>query len=251
MKSHVKLHLSKEIRYKFKCTHCDRLFTTISSQKAHINNVHLKIRKVHTCECGKVFNFKSNLIHHRQKDHLNTRFPCTSCDKVYLAKNNLIAHIERKHEPNRPKAPCDICGKMVAIGQCLLRHVKSHRQKIPCTYEGCEKSYHLRNQLNDHIETHHLPARELPCPTCSAVFASEMKLKKHIYNQHTGTRAHCLIPGCKFSYTKRSLLRKHFKRHKGIDEVTRQKLLLELDEAKGTKVYSTNKKQKQEVEKIS
>jgi len=231
MKSHVKLHLSKAIRYKIKCTHCDRLFTKRSAQKSHINNVHLKIREEHTCECGKVFNFKSNLIHHRQRDHLKTRFPCPSCDKVYIAKNNLVAHIEGNHEPNRPKAPCDICGKMVPIGECLLRHVKSHRKKIPCSYEGCGKSYNLPSQLNDHIQTHHLP-----CLTCSAVFASEMKLKKHVRNQHTLIRAHCLIPGCKFSYTKRILLRKHYNQHKGIDETTRQKLLLQLDDAKGTKV---------------
>lgn len=239
MRSHVKVHILKEIRKHYKCSFCPKKFTFPVGKKLH-ERKHLGIKEEHPCACGKVFTNRSSLISHRNQIHLKKRYPCTKCDKTYATKLSLTEHIEINHQPNRPKAPCELCGKMLPIGAGLRRHRLKHNKNYDCTYEGCSKVFREKRFLVDHLQCQHLPPQKFTCTTCSSSFSSEFRLKVHIKVAHTGPRALCQISGCDYSCSRRQFLNDHYLRHKGIDEELRQKMLQSLIDAKGTKVDSTN-----------
>jgi hypothetical protein len=55
---HVAVHLSYDVRLKYKCSYCLAEFLGRGALKMHQNKVHLNIVEKCDCECGKIANYK-------------------------------------------------------------------------------------------------------------------------------------------------------------------------------------------------
>ena len=109
-KSKVSLHLHlKHVhseKQKFKCKICKRSFKKKWILKGH-QRIHLK-RQIFNCvECGKLFRYKKDLIHHEILIHAKEPiFFCNLCSKFFVSKYHLKAHEIYAHSKMRKFRNC-------------------------------------------------------------------------------------------------------------------------------------------------
>ncbi|RLU21732.1 hypothetical protein DMN91_006108 [Ooceraea biroi] len=111
-------------------------------------------------ECSEVFNKWLLLCAHKKVKHV-TEHKCTSCDKVFLNKTNLRTH-SKIHSENRTV--------------------------IPCPYDGCQRTYYFKSNLECHVRVKHL-GEKFVCDMCSFRFSSKQKLIEHIRHQEQKERS--------------------------------------------------------------
>jgi hypothetical protein len=72
-------------------------------------------------------------------------------------------------------------------------------KKIPCTVEGCDKSYQSKFLLDNHINTHN--GITFPCTVegCDKSYQSKKALDDYI-NRHEGPGFPCTVEGCDKNY---------------------------------------------------
>ncbi|XP_072943136.1 uncharacterized protein [Epargyreus clarus] len=107
----------------FKCSACDKEFTTRRSYNVHTRRDHLMERK-HACkECDMKFFCSSDLRDHMHKHTGIKNFECKICLKTYSRRSTLREHL-RIHADDR-KYKCEMCG-MTFIQRCSWRvHVRA------------------------------------------------------------------------------------------------------------------------------
>ena len=86
--------------------------------KAHIKEVHQKI-KAHKCqECDKLFSRKFDLALHVERIHLkikpSRKFICKECDAPFERKEYLECHMNKVHLNVKPYE-CDKCKKSFSL----------------------------------------------------------------------------------------------------------------------------------------
>merc|ERR1712126_411423 len=88
--------IHKEIKFKFKCDHCDKEFRQISDRRRHVKSVHEKIKYPCTL-CDFQATQKSYLTEHKQLVHLGIKYECTICGQKASTQSNLSSHTRSKH----------------------------------------------------------------------------------------------------------------------------------------------------------
>ncbi|KAJ6648569.1 Zinc finger protein [Pseudolycoriella hygida] len=200
---------------KYICDYCGQQFNQKNHIAAHMTK-HGKKTKPQTpnfpCTvkgCVKKFDKKISLNSHQRKVHKIKPEPCVKvatagerrlklrcdqCPKQFLVQHKLDAHIREEHEGLKPyKCPnCDkeFCKIRSYKHHLQFKHSDAEKEMCPCTYDGCNKTYHRRDALKDHINRIHLgikPERRqnLICEQCGRSFTNAFSLKEHSYT-HTG-----------------------------------------------------------------
>jgi hypothetical protein len=86
-----------------------------------------------------------------------------------------------------------------------------------CLWPGCrsiQKNFLTSNDLDFHIQTHHI--RSCPWPTCNIQrsFRRRSDLLRHMESVHSGTRRFmCELPGCDKAYSRKDKLTAHKRSH--------------------------------------
>ncbi len=163
--------------------------------------------------------------------HEKGEYPCEICNKVYTSIPNLRLHNAQFH---RQKDPCKICGKLVAPGVYMKRHMRSHEPaQFECTIEGCSKVFYGKTAMMDHQASFHGLGEKIACNFCGASFATKKVLDKHISRNHTITeRVQCEIPGCTHTSARKDYFISHVKTHKDIDEDKKDELIMKIKKMK-------------------
>lgn len=154
----------------FKCTKCEKVFTSLSLFQEH-DNVHnqenqvvaLETPKKYKCEyenCLKSFNMISTL-----KDHIRT------------------------HDNTKPFV-CFICNRGFSQNTNLKQHIRRHNQIKPfkCNWDSsiCNKTFVSKGELESHLRKHS-GLHPFECKTCNSKFTTSSSLVKH-KRIHTGEK---------------------------------------------------------------
>ncbi|XP_026542879.1 zinc finger protein 436-like [Notechis scutatus] len=152
--------------------------------------------------CGKCFQQKEHLMHHRQlhgaeiphgypdigkifqqRDDLLRGFragkrlyECPECGKNFPTRETLIRHV-RIHTGERP-FECPQCGQFFRQRAHLIRHQRIHTGERPYACPECGRSFSRRDSLIDH-QRKHIHEKPYQCPECGKSFCHKGALLKH------------------------------------------------------------------------
>ncbi|CAG9823423.1 unnamed protein product [Phaedon cochleariae] len=178
----LKTEHSKNVEYSasYKCPKCDNKFGYFLAFQRHIINYH------------------------------SETITCTRCpDKHTFKRDEYLAHYKQLH-----RFECDICNKRMSSGYGFQYHIKIHQndKKYVCTFEGCTRSFLLKDILKKHMLTHTEP-RTYPCHLCDRVFRTLDMYRYHI-RHHDGKR-NFLCTYCGRTFVQAVHLRYHVSKHIG------------------------------------
>ncbi|XP_038106057.1 zinc finger protein 551 [Culex quinquefasciatus] len=155
LKEHLLTHEDPTGR-PFRCDQCDKSYCRSANLRLHREKEHLQIR--YPCPvCGKVFTTKDILAVHQKLHDSNRQYRCDQCGQTFNSNKYLYKH-QQKHRGER-KFVCSYCGKAFMVGEYLKNHLRIHTGEKPYPCKQCGKSFRISNQLRQHMRTH-LPKGE-------------------------------------------------------------------------------------------
>lgn len=101
----------------FKCPHCEKGFTSNYALKSHLQ-VHENRPSAFSCDvCDKKFRRLKNLVLHQKRHMQQYVVKCNECDQGFVCQGDYIQHLRNRHEVDRERVVCFICGKEVTKGR--------------------------------------------------------------------------------------------------------------------------------------
>ncbi|CAB3224346.1 unnamed protein product [Arctia plantaginis] len=176
----------------------------------------------HSCDiCGKIFQFRYQLIVHRRYHGESKPFTCQVCGSAFANPVELSRHgkCHLAGDPNERHAKrmaqdkpyaCTTCHKTFSRKEHLDNHVRSHTGETPYRCEFCAKTFTRKEHMVNHVRKH---TGETPhrCDICKKSFTRKEHFMNHVM-WHTGeTPHHCQICGKK--YTRKEHLMNHMRSH--------------------------------------
>ncbi|XP_059900494.1 zinc finger protein PLAG1 [Gadus macrocephalus] len=141
-------------------------------------------------------------------------FPCQVCQKAFNSVEKLKVH-SYSHTGERPyRCSHPECTKAFVSKYKLLRHTATHspEKNHKCSY--CEKMFHRKDHLKNHLHTHDPYKEAFACPQCGKSYNTKLGFKRHLalHAAHSGdlTCQVCLQP-----YASTAVLLEHLKTHAG------------------------------------
>ncbi|XP_041978660.1 zinc finger protein 835-like isoform X7 [Aricia agestis] len=177
----------------------------------------------HACDiCGKIFQFRYQLIVHRRYHGETKPFTCHVCGstfanpvelsrhgKCHLAAGDPAERQAKRLAQDKPYA-CTTCHKTFSRKEHLDNHVRSHTGETPYRCQFCAKTFTRKEHMVNHVRKH---TGETPhrCEICKKSFTRKEHFMNHVM-WHTGeTPHHCQICGKK--YTRKEHLVNHMRSH--------------------------------------
>lgn len=158
------------------CQYCGKSFRVTSGLIRHINDCHLKIKKIQCELCSRKFTTRANRDEH-MNIHTGTRpFVCDICGKAFKQKASLYSH--NLYHKNVFKYHCTVCGKRYRRSQELKVHSWLHTGYKPYNCGQCKASFRLSHDFKRHMRTHN-KVSECVCKECGSVFSQERYLRVH------------------------------------------------------------------------
>ncbi|XP_001657702.2 zinc finger protein 83 [Aedes aegypti] len=105
---------------------------------------------------------------------------CQYCDRRYCDDRARDYHVKSFHLGESAPCPskCNECGKVCKSISALKSHMRDHRLNLPC--EHCDKIFHRRSKLKDHIARVHQKAQRFECNLCNRVVHSLDSYNSHL-----------------------------------------------------------------------
>ncbi|XP_077109768.1 uncharacterized protein LOC143766181 isoform X1 [Ranitomeya variabilis] len=168
-----------------------------------------KAKKSFSCsECGKCFNWKSDLVNHRKIHTGKKPFSCSECGKCFNQKGNLVGH-QRTHTGEKPFS-CSECGKCFSHKWHLVSHQRTHTGEKPFSCSECGRCFNQKGSLVSHQRTH-TGEKPFSCSECGKCFTYKEKLVTHQIT-HTGEKPFSCSE-CGKCFNQKALLVRHQKSH--------------------------------------
>ncbi|XP_065099762.1 uncharacterized protein [Paramisgurnus dabryanus] len=199
----------------FTCRTSESNFTTLQEEKLHSEDhrekkKRKKKKKFDCQQCGKNFDFLSQLQIHMRRHSGEKPFHCSECGKYLSSKQYLDTH-QRIHTGEKPYH-CSVCGKSFSRHDSLVRHQRTHTGEKPYKCSQCEKTFALLCSLKTHKKVH---TGEKPhhCSVCGKSFRRHYSLVSH-QRVHTGEKPY-KCSQCEKTFTKSDTLKAHERVHTG------------------------------------
>lgn len=218
-KRFLKLHysLSHSTKYPFLCNECGKGFFVENNYKCHLL-IHTNDELPFKCNfCLKKFSnpihFKRHLYVHSEnriyQHKLISKLRCCLCLQIFPDNSSLVQHIcnpDENYGQRKTKTLCYVCGLYIYN---FRSHMKTHNPKsLKCV--ECGKMFSNSNNLKRHKLTHS-GVKPYMCRLCGKAFNSKYNLQVH-ERIHMGNKCHvCHI--CNKGFLEKSYLQKHVKIH--------------------------------------
>ncbi|XP_075973746.1 uncharacterized protein LOC142975011 isoform X7 [Anticarsia gemmatalis] len=178
----------------------------------------------HSCDiCGKIFQFRYQLIVHRRYHGESKPFTCQVCGSAFANPVELSRHgkCHLAGDPNERHAKrlaqdkpyaCTTCHKTFSRKEHLDNHVRSHTGETPYRCEFCAKTFTRKEHMVNHVRKH---TGETPhrCDICKKSFTRKEHFMNHVM-WHTGETPH-RCDFCSKTFTRKEHLLNHVRQHTG------------------------------------
>ncbi|XP_078072317.1 zinc finger protein PLAG1 [Mustelus asterias] len=141
-------------------------------------------------------------------------FPCQLCGKIFTSVEKLKVH-SYSHTGERPyKCSHEACTKAFVSKYKLLRHMATHspQKTHKCTY--CEKMFHRKDHLKNHLQTHDPNKEAFKCEECGKNYNTKLGYKRHLA-LHAATSGDLTCKVCLQTFESTGVLLEHLKTHAG------------------------------------
>ncbi|XP_049868685.1 zinc finger protein 569-like isoform X6 [Pectinophora gossypiella] len=179
----------------------------------------------HSCDlCGKIFQFRYQLIVHRRYHGESKPFTCQVCGsafanpvelsrhgKCHLATGDQAERHGKRMTQDKPYA-CTTCHKTFSRKEHLDNHVRSHTGETPYRCQFCAKTFTRKEHMVNHVRKH---TGETPhrCDICKKSFTRKEHFMNHVM-WHTGETPH-RCDFCSKTFTRKEHLLNHVRQHTG------------------------------------
>ncbi|KAK8930803.1 hypothetical protein KSP39_PZI016880 [Platanthera zijinensis] len=246
-KDHLNRHLLKHQGKVFNCPidNCCLTFSFQCNMKRHVKELHddespcevadcspCSGEKKHVCGepgCEKSFKYLSKLKKHAgshvQLESVELYCGEPGCFKAFTNADCLKAHVQSFHKYIK----CEVC-----CSQQLKKNIKRHRrmhegfarEKIKCSFEGCEHEFSSKSNLSMHVKAAHQDLRPFSCRTsgCAQKFTY-----KHVRDNHELTHVYIQGDFLEADERRMSILRGGRKRQRITVETLMRKRIVSLD----------------------
>uniref|UniRef100_A0A3B5KQ32 C2H2-type domain-containing protein n=1 Tax=Xiphophorus couchianus TaxID=32473 RepID=A0A3B5KQ32_9TELE len=141
-------------------------------------------------------------------------FPCQECQKAFNSLEKLRVH-SYSHTGERPyRCSHPDCTKAFVSKYKLLRHMATHspEKSHKCSY--CEKMFHRKDHLKNHLHTHDPHKEAFTCQECGKSYNTKLGFKRHLalHAAHSGDLT-CQV--CLQLFPSTVVLLEHLKTHAG------------------------------------
>ncbi|XP_074097434.1 uncharacterized protein LOC141526352 [Cotesia typhae] len=184
-KSQDKVRIKDLVKPKYRCTVCNKSFSSTSNLKQHAGTHSVDQKKFQCKQCGISFAWKSTLNKHIAGNHRPDgplKFVCEICPKVYSTLSQVNEHVKRDHLKER-NFKCSECGKSFFKKFDLKSHIRTHTNERPYACKTCGKSFHHQSHIIRH-ERVHSGERPYTCDICKQSFSQPGSLKIHRQRHH-------------------------------------------------------------------
>ncbi|KAI8427102.1 hypothetical protein MSG28_014730 [Choristoneura fumiferana] len=170
----------------YKCSFCDKVFSTRVRKMCHEKYTHnSSARYTTSCpQCDQSFTSYYQRNRHMYAEH-NTAaasYKCNICDKNFILKSKLTSHIKKVHLMERNHI-CPECGQGFFIKQSLDEHMIKHNGERVHKCNVCLKAYARKKTLREHMRIHNND-RRFKCGVCELAFVQKCSLKSHMLSNH-------------------------------------------------------------------
>ncbi|XP_069363490.1 zinc finger protein 585B-like [Maniola hyperantus] len=169
----------------FKCSFCEKSFTTHRNKKAHENMVHVNLNYASTCGfCKEKFKTYKQKHDHLSAAHGITRkqVSCSACNRSFESQAKLTNHVKRDHLLER-LYKCDECDQAFFSKVDLGRHFVKHSGLKQFECNLCMKAFFYRKSLREHMRIHTNDKR-FKCDRCGKAFIQKWNWLGHMRRKH-------------------------------------------------------------------
>ncbi|KAK4937939.1 hypothetical protein LTR10_021504 [Elasticomyces elasticus] len=224
LRRHVEAHKAKE---KFTCRGypgCSQVFRKQETLDRHILSAHEQVKPFKCSDndpitglpCNKAYDTAEHLRGHQRTRHDTTRFSCSDYSLLvasFATYGELQAHITIVHPPT-----CSYCPTSFTTNKELTRHLELQHgilpdkpngttKEFPCTFDGCDKIFTKKGNLNVHIKTVHENKRDFVCGETEIALPEELVDKEDV-----------VVHGCGRNFTSKATLEEHVRTaHLGLE----------------------------------
>ena len=149
-------------------------------------------------------------------------FQCAECPKVFLSCDKLKTH-SYYHTGERPfECQTPNCKKAFISKYKLLRHQTTHSSTKMHSCSYCDKKFHRKDHLKNHLQTHDPNKESFRCGECGKVYNTKPGFKKHIA-LHAAAAGELVCKICEKDFESTELLLQHIKLHSGKSNGSKEK----------------------------
>ncbi|MGH0176476.1 UNVERIFIED_CONTAM: hypothetical protein FKN15_077775 [Acipenser sinensis] len=139
---------------------------------------------------------------------------CEVCGVLFSSRDKLRIHAY-SHTGEKPfRCSQAQCAKAFVSKYKLFRHMATHssQKTHQCTF--CEKMFHRKDHLKNHLQTHDPNKEAFKCEECGKNYNTKLGYKRHVA-MHAATSGDLTCKVCLQSYESTPVLLEHLKSHSG------------------------------------
>nr|XP_006139384.1 zinc finger protein PLAGL1 isoform X1 [Pelodiscus sinensis]XP_025035384.1 zinc finger protein PLAGL1 isoform X1 [Pelodiscus sinensis] len=170
--------------------------------------------------CGSIVTFvptwrngQSSLLTEREVEQPDS-YHCQLCGKIFVSTEKLKVH-SYGHTGERPyRCSQQGCTKAFISKYKLIRHMAIHspQKSHHCGY--CEKTFHRKDHLKNHLRTHDPNKMAFKCEECGKKYNTKLGYKRHLA-LHAATSGDLTCKVCFQAFGDTEVLLEHLRTHAG------------------------------------